>query len=252
MCKDKHNVIQPEESSGLIVENSQQRNSVAKNLNVTHSFVTVSELGGGTQAEQDVLTSPAYGGAKKAKKTKKRRNLNVEAAYLHILGDVLNSCGVIIAASLIYLDQSLWFLDPLCTFFFGLIVFWTTRITLMQCIYILMEATPEEYDVDEIEKDLTQLEGVGRVHDIHVWSLSSGKCAFICHIDLDKEHNDLGSEVLAKADRLLRHKYRLNHLTIQMEKSCANHSKEDHDCSPGQLSDSSTESSYSCGNDLHI
>jgi len=120
-------------------------------------MVTVSELGGAVEAEDDGLTSRAYAGAKKPKKVKKRRNLNVEAAYLHILGDVLNSCGVIIAASLIYLDKNLWFLDPLCTFFFGLIVFWTTRITLMQCVYILMEATPEEYDVDEIESDLNRI-----------------------------------------------------------------------------------------------
>jgi zinc transporter 2 len=148
----------------------------------------------------------------------KKRNLNVEAAYLHILGDVLNSVGVIIASSLIYFDERLWYLDPICTLFFACIVFYTTRITFYQCCAILMEATPDEFDTDEITKSLEKIEGVGLVHDVHLWSLSSGKHAFICHIELALEFVDASQEVLMKADELLRQKYKLNHLTIQIEK----------------------------------
>jgi len=60
---------------------------------------------------------------------KKRRNINVQAAYLHILGDLLNSFGVVIASALIYWKPHLWYLDPCCTLFFACIVLYTTRLT---------------------------------------------------------------------------------------------------------------------------
>lgn len=145
---------------------------------------------------------------------KKKRNLAVEAAYLHILGDVLNSVGVIIASSLIYYDERLWYLDPACTLFFACIVFYTTRITFWQCCEILMEATPDDLDTNEIKKSLENVKGVGFVHDIHLWSISEGKNAFICHLELAENFSDAAQEVLDKADRLLRKKYKLNHLTI--------------------------------------
>jgi cation diffusion facilitator family transporter len=103
---------------------------------------------------------------------------------LHILGDVLNSFGVILASAFIYFDESYWYLDPICTLFFGCIVFYTTRITFWQCCEMLMEATPEEYDTEEIEKALEKISGVDMVTDLHCWSLSSGKFALNVHLRL--------------------------------------------------------------------
>ena len=80
-----------------------------------------------------------------------------------------------------------------------------------------MEGTPEDFDTNEIEKSLEKIEGVGYVHDMHLWSLSSGKYAFICHLELKDNHKNAGQQVLNKADRILRRKYKLNHLTIQIE-----------------------------------
>jgi len=69
------------------------------------------------------------------KSQKPKRNLNVEAAYLHILGDIINSVGVLIASLLIYFsDGRLWYFDPICTYVFGVLVFYTTRITFSYCI----------------------------------------------------------------------------------------------------------------------
>lgn len=65
----------------------------------------------------------------KAAEEKKRRNINVQAAYLHILGDLLNSFGVVLASTCIYIWPSLWYLDPTCTLFFAVIVMYTTRLT---------------------------------------------------------------------------------------------------------------------------
>lgn len=157
-----------------------------------------------------------------------KRNLNVEAAYLHILGDMLNSVGVIIASTLIYWDERLWFLDPVCTLLFAGIVFYTTRITFWHCCEMLMEVTPDEFDTKLIARSLEQIQGVSYVHDLHLWSLSSGKHAFTVHIAI--KEGFLAKDVLQKADTILRQKFKLNHLTIQTEEHEA----------------------YQCGNDLHL
>lgn len=157
--------------------------------------------------------------------------MNVEAAYLHILGDVLNSIGVIIASSLIYWNPNLWYLDPICTLFFACIVFYTTRITFWQCVEMLMECTPDDVEVHVIEKKLYRIPGVEYVHDIHCWALSAGKHAFTVHLKVKQGVNQ--KEVLNKADKILRKKFKLNHLTIQIEEADEKHP-------------------YECGNDLHI
>lgn len=127
---------------------------------------------------------------------------------------MLNSVGVIIASSLIYYDESLWYLDPICTLFFACIVFYTTRITFWQCCEMLMEATPTEYDTNDIKKALERISGVDYVHDLHLWSISSGKNAFGVHIRLLEMAKNAQQEILAQADKLLRNKFKLNHLTI--------------------------------------
>ena len=77
--------------------------------------------------------------------------MNVEAAYLHLLGDVINSIGVLIAALVIYFtDGRLWYFDPMCTYIFSVIVFYTTRITFAHCISMLMEQTPANIELKEI------------------------------------------------------------------------------------------------------
>ena len=83
-----------------------------------------------------------YAPAKRASK----RNLNVEAAYLHVLGDLLNSIGVIMAATIILIWPNLWYVDPLCTYFFSIIVYYTTWKTFVNCIKTFLEASPEDHD----------------------------------------------------------------------------------------------------------
>ena len=68
--------------------------------------------------------------------------MNIDAAYLHVLGDMLMSVGVIIAAILIYFVPSFWYADPICTYLFSIIVMFTTIPIVKNCIRILMEGTP--------------------------------------------------------------------------------------------------------------
>jgi len=149
----------------------------------------------------------------------KKRNLNVEAAYLHILGDVLNSIGVIFAAAVILLFPSLWWLDPVCTYFFSAIVFYTTRLTFMQCINILLEGAPHEgeLDTDDVLHELRRLEGVAEVHDLHIWALSAGKFCCSVHLKVHETFVNRQQEVLERADNMIRQKFKINHMTIQIE-----------------------------------
>ena len=69
-------------------------------------------------------------------------NINVNAAYLHVLGDMIMSVGVIIAATIIFFDENLWWVDPICTYVFSIIVVFTTIPIFKSCIKVKMEGTP--------------------------------------------------------------------------------------------------------------
>ena len=78
---------------------------------------------------------------------KERGNINIDSAYLHVLGDMIMSIGVIIASAIIYIEPSYEIADPLCTYFFSIIVLFTTLPVFKECIFVLLEATPSEIDI---------------------------------------------------------------------------------------------------------
>lgn len=95
----------------------------------------------------------------------------------------MNSIGVIIASIIIWLsDGELWYVDPICTYVFSIIVFYTTRITFMHCLRMLMEGTPPEISFEGMKKSLKKIPGVIDVHCLHVWSISDNKNAASMHI----------------------------------------------------------------------
>mmetsp|Transcript_21400 Transcript_21400/g.26333 ORF Transcript_21400/g.26333 Transcript_21400/m.26333 type:complete len:323 (-) Transcript_21400:276-1244(-) len=113
-----------------------------------------------------------------------RRNLNIDAAFLHILGDLLNSVGVIIAATIVFFWPDLWMVDPICTYLFAVIVLWTTRQTFWKCLMLILESTPDHIDPDQVVASLETIEGVRLVHDMHIWSLNNDKVCLTVHITL--------------------------------------------------------------------
>lgn len=80
-----------------------------------------------------------------------QRNINVESAYLHVLGDMLMSCGVILAATIIYFRPDLWWFDPICTWFFAAMICFTSYPTLKNCLNVMMESAPETIDSSQLE-----------------------------------------------------------------------------------------------------
>lgn len=82
------------------------------------------------------------------------KNINVDSAYLHVLGDMLMSIGVITAATVIYFRPDLWWFDPICTYAFAVMILCTSYPTLKQCVDVMMEGTPEDIDASQLEQDI--------------------------------------------------------------------------------------------------
>ena len=111
-----------------------------------------------------------------------KRNINVDAAFLHVLGDMIMSIGVIIAATCIYINPEWKIADPLCTYFFSMIVCITVMPVLKSCFNVLFESAPGSIHVEGMKKDILAIQGVESMHDFHIWSISVGKYAVTAHV----------------------------------------------------------------------
>ena len=141
-------------------------------------------------------------------------SLNVKGAYFEVLGDMLGSLGVI-AAALLMMWTGWRLADPIIGAGIGLFIVPRTWILLKQVTNILMEGTPEHVDVTEMQRRLLAIPGVTDVHDLHVWTITSGVDAMSCHLvvgDLSQGPAFLRRvRVLAKTD------FGIDHVTVQIE-----------------------------------
>jgi zinc transporter 2 len=146
---------------------------------------------------------------------KERENPILTAAYVHILGDILQSLGVVIASLIIYFFQdshpNIEMVDPICTFIFAIIVLSTSIPVSKDCLNVLMEASPREIDINSLTKDLSQCNGVVNIHDIHVWCISVGRPSISLHI-----LSDTPQKTLEHATKICQ-KFGIYHTTIQVE-----------------------------------
>jgi zinc transporter 2 len=117
-----------------------------------------------------------------------------------------------IASGIIWFDPKLKLADPICTYIFSIIVMFTTTKVAKDCIQVLMEGSPEEFNVGDFEQELRKIPGVIDIHDLHVWSLSAGKLSMSAHLLSDKETQC----VLKKATKIAR-VFGVYHTTIQVE-----------------------------------
>ncbi|ORZ20475.1 cation efflux family-domain-containing protein [Absidia repens] len=113
---------------------------------------------------------------------KKIHNINLQAAALHVLGDLLASLGVLISSITLWIKPEYGFVDPLCTFLFSIIVMYTTYHLVCESFVVLMEGCPTHLEIHEVEESLLQLKRVVDVHDLHIWTLSPGKTALSVHL----------------------------------------------------------------------
>ena len=147
----------------------------------------------------------------KPKSAVKKTNLNMDAATLHILGDLVNSAGVLVSATLIYYFPHLWYLDPLCSYLFALISIYTTKQTLVDCFSLLLEKSPDQIDIESVKDSLIRIQGVNSLHEVHLWAVSNHKIAFSCHLKLEESvPGEESQRILAEAEQILNRNYGLN------------------------------------------
>lgn len=146
-----------------------------------------------------------------------KHNLNIKAAYLHLLGDTLSSVGVIIGAVLIYYLEINW-IDPLLTVLIGVFIIKETYGVLKETIDILMESSPKDLNIEQIKKEIEKLPDVANIHHIHAWKLTDTETHFECHADLCDNLTIMESDkVRMKIEEILKNTYQIHHVTIQME-----------------------------------
>ncbi|KAK1438572.1 hypothetical protein QVD17_04381 [Tagetes erecta] len=149
-------------------------------------------------------------------KKKKRGNINVQGAYLHVLGDLIQSIGVMIGAAVIWYNPNLKIIDPICTLLFSLIVLYTTINMLRDILEVLMESTPREIDATSLERGLCEIDEVVAIHELHIWAITVGKVLLACHVRIRPEAD--ADMVLDKVVDYIKREYNISHVTIQIER----------------------------------
>lgn len=142
------------------------------------------------------------------------KNLNMRAAVLHVLSDLLASFAALLSGAVIYYTG--WLLiDPILSILIGVMIMISSIRLLRESMLILMEGVPRHIDYGAVEQSIAQLDGVRSVHDLHIWALSSGRIALSAHIDIHELSE--WQTVLTRLSEMLNHDYQINHITLQPE-----------------------------------
>ncbi|MFJ5772340.1 cation diffusion facilitator family transporter [Psychrobacillus sp. NPDC093180] len=151
-----------------------------------------------------------------------KNNVNLRGAYLHVLGDALGSIGAIIAGIFMLLFD--WFIaDPIISVLVALLILRSAWGIIKHSVHILMEGTPISIDQTEVKAELEKIEGVNHVHDLHIWTITSGLDSLSCHIVIEEERNS--QHILQQAIDILKEKFHIEHATIQIETDQIKHSE---------------------------
>ena len=143
-------------------------------------------------------------------------DLNLHSTFLHLMGDVLSTVGAVVAGIVIRFTGLNW-VDPLASFFIGLLILWNAWGILRESVNILMESTPADIDVKAMLSDICAVEGVRDVHDLHVWSITRRLRTLSAHIVTDDIPISLGAKIQVAIGGMLSQKYRVAHATLQLE-----------------------------------
>ncbi len=147
----------------------------------------------------------------------KNKNINIKAAYLHLMGDALTSIAVIAGAVLIWTMKIFW-ADSVVTILISIYLFIHTLKLLKESVTILMQMAPSEINLPEIEQRLMQVNELKNIHHIHVWNLTDKLIHFECHLTVEEDIRISETEkLLNKVQKILHDEFDIEHVTIQFE-----------------------------------
>ena len=165
-------------------------------------------------------------------------SMNVEGAFQHVLADLMGSVGVIISAILILSfatdnpADALWgfdwhLVDPILSVLIALLILWSSRHLMMTVMNVLLEGTPQHIDAYKLCNDIEEVEGVTLIHDVHIWTITSGSEAFTVHVLVDPSYEGGNEAIRTKIQEIAHNRYGIGHVTLQLEHT-ASTCKEDH------------------------
>ncbi|KAL8531131.1 hypothetical protein ACS0TY_007954 [Phlomoides rotata] len=142
-------------------------------------------------------------------------NINIQGAYLHLVTDLIQSVGVMVAGSIIWLKPEWLMVDLGCTLIFSIAALITTLPMLKNIFHVLMERAPNDIDTAHLENGLKLIAGVRDVHDLHVWAITLGKHVLSCHVVIGPEvgHDEILHDVREYCEKT----FGIHHVTVQIE-----------------------------------
>jgi cobalt-zinc-cadmium efflux system protein len=146
---------------------------------------------------------------------KRHESLNIRGAFFHVLSDAIGSVGAIIA-SIAIIISGYQTADPAISVVVAVLILWSSWILIRDAVDILLEGTPAHINIVSLREQLGNVNGVGSVHDLHVWTLTSGVLAMSCHI-VAQDGDFSRMELLTRVNCVAREAFRIDHTTIQIE-----------------------------------
>ncbi|XP_069032393.1 proton-coupled zinc antiporter SLC30A8 [Embiotoca jacksoni] len=143
-------------------------------------------------------------------------NASVRAAFVHVLGDLLQSISVLVSALIIFFKPEYKIADPICTFLFSIFVLFTTVTILRDICIVLMEGIPNGVKYSEVRDGLLAVKGVTAVHNLHIWALTMNQAMLTAHVAIDESVE--AQTVLRKMTQACFSSYNFHSVTIQMER----------------------------------
>lgn len=147
---------------------------------------------------------------------KANSDVNIRSVFLHMLGDTLSTAAVIVGGFAIVLTGHNW-IDPALSIVIAALILWTSLSIVRETLNILLEGTPRGLALPTIRASLQRIEGVGDVHDLHVWSLGSQTHALATHVTIADIPPSESGRILEQIKATLKDEFRIYHTTIQFE-----------------------------------
>ena len=141
-------------------------------------------------------------------------NLNLHGVFLHVLSDALGSLGTIVAGALILWTGWYW-ADPATSVVIGILILLSSFSLVRESMDILMQATPRHLNLAEVQRTLETVAGVAQVHDLHIWTLTSGLFTLTAHVVVNGAHDH--HTLLNALEQTIQERFGIDHITIQLE-----------------------------------
>ena len=143
-----------------------------------------------------------------------QHNLNLRGAFLHVVSDAIGSVGAILAG-FIMLTTGWYLADPLIGVFIGVLILVSSWSLVRDCLSVLMQAVPKGIRLEEVRRTIEAVEGVSKVHDLHIWAVTSDIFTLSAHAVVESGGDF--HEVLNGIEDTLKERYNIEHTTIQLE-----------------------------------